>query len=186
MNIEIVSGSARKASLTHRLALFLQKVLSEKTDHTVNIIDVRDWTFDQSNEGVYSSEEKAIDDHKSLAKRMFAADAFILVSPEYNGSFSPHLKNLFDHFPKQVHKSFAIVSGSPGGLGGIRACLQLQLLVSALYGVASPFMLVTPQADKKFSEKGELVDESFQATVDTFVNEFLWLSERMVTKVTTD
>ena len=183
MNIEIVSGSVRKSSITFRLALFLQRVLVEKTDHTVNIIDVRDWKFDQTNEGVYSSVEKAIEDHKPLAKRMFEADAFIMVSPEYNGSYSPYMKNLFDHFPKQVHKAFAIVAGSPGALGGIRACLQMQALVSALYGIASPFMLVTPQVDKKFSEDGTLVDQSFLGTVDTFVSEFLWLAEKMDVKL---
>ena len=179
MNIEIVSGSVRKNRITFRLSLFLQKVISEKTGHRVNIIDARDWTFDQKIEGVYASVERALEEHKPLAERMFSADAFIMVSPEYNGSYSPHLKNLFDHFPKQVHKTFAIATGSPGALGGIRACLQLQALVSALFGIASPFMLVTPQVEKKFNEEGELIDPSFQGTVDTFVSEFLWLAEKM-------
>ena len=35
-----------------------------------------------------------------LAKRILEADAFILITPEYNGSYSPHLKNLLDHFAK--------------------------------------------------------------------------------------
>ena len=179
MNIEIISGSGRQMSITYRLALFLQKVLKEKTDHNVNIIDVRDWNFNLSHDGVYSSPENALAIHKPLAERMFAADAFMMVSPEYNGSYSPFLKNLLDHFPKQVHKPFGIVSGSPGGLGGIRACLQMQALVTALFGIASPFMLVTPQVDKKFNAEGELTDPSFQGTVDTFVSEFLWLAERM-------
>ena len=42
MNVEIISGSPRKDSLSHRVVLFLQKYLSEKTEHNVNIIDVRD------------------------------------------------------------------------------------------------------------------------------------------------
>lgn len=43
MNIEIVSGSPRKESISYRVAVFLQKYLRERTEYTVNIIDVRDW-----------------------------------------------------------------------------------------------------------------------------------------------
>ena len=179
MNIEIVSGSARKSSLTFRLALYLQRILKESTLHKVNIIDVRDWEFSQHQEGVYSSADKAIEIHKPLAERMFAADAFIMVSPEYNGSYSPFLKNLFDHFPKQMHKAFGIVTGSPGAMGGIRASLQMQDLVAALFGIASPYMMITPMVDQKFSVEGELIDKSFQGMADTFISEFLWLAEKM-------
>ena len=179
MNIEIVSGSPRKESVTYRLALFLQKHLKEKTPHNVNVIDVREWNFPTLQEEVYSSVEKTPDPYKPLAERMFAADAFILVSPEYNGSYTPPLKNLFDHFPKQMHKAFGIVTGSPGGLGGVRAALQLQLLILALFGIASPYMMVTPQVDKKFNAEGNLVDLAFGSAVDNFVAEFLWLSEKI-------
>lgn len=182
MNIEIVSGSARKGSLTYRLALFLKKRLSQETQHKINIIDVRDYDFDQTHECVYSSVESTLPIHKPLAEKMFAADAFIMVSPEYNGSYSIFLKNLFDHFPKQLHKPFAIVTGSPGGMGGIRASLQMQSLVLALFGIASPFLLVTPFVDKKFNESGELLDQTFKAPLDTFVHEFLWLAERLDAK----
>ena len=72
---------------------------------------------------------------------MFEADAFILVSPEYNGSYSPAMKNLVDHFPKQHHKPFGIATASPGPLGGIRASQQMQLLVNALFGIASPIFV---------------------------------------------
>lgn len=179
MNIEIVSGSGRTDSITFRLALHLQKALSEKTTHTINILDVREAHFPDLQEGVFSSIENTPEPHKKIAKRMFKADAFILVTPEYNGSYTPMLKNLFDHFPKQLHKPFGIVSGSPGGLGGIRACLQLQLLILALFGIPSPFMLVTPQVDKKFSEDGELIELSFQNAIDNFIAEFLWLAEKL-------
>ena len=89
---------------------------------------------------------------------MFEADAFIMVTPEYNGSYTPALKNLFDHFPKQSRKPFGIVTASPGALGGVRAALQLQTLVYALFGVGSPHMLITPLIDKKFDEHGNLTD----------------------------
>jgi NAD(P)H-dependent FMN reductase len=110
---------------------------------------------------------------------MFAADAFILVTPEYNGSYSAALQNLLDHFPKQSRKAFGLVTGSPGGLAGARASQQLLLLVPALFGIAAPNMLLVPFLDQKFSPEGELIDPAFQKSVDTFTNEFLWLAEAL-------
>lgn len=179
MNIEIVSGSPRQESVTFRIALFLQKYLQENTLHNINIIDVRKWNFPTLQEEVYSSVNNTPDHYKPLAKRMFEANAFIIVTPEYNGSYTTSMKDLFDHFPKQMHKAFGIVTASTGSLGGIRASQQLQLLICALFGIPSPFMLVTPHADKKFDKDGNLIDPAFLNTVHNFVSEFLWLAERM-------
>ena len=156
MNIEIISGSPRKDSLSNRVALFLQKYLTEKTSHTVNIIDVREWNLPLL-QHVFMSVDKTPDAYKPLAERMFAADAYILVTPEYNGSYSPALQNLLDHFPKQAHKAFGIVTASPGAMGGMRSSQQLLLLIPALFGIASPYMLVTPMVDKKFDAQISLL-----------------------------
>ena len=179
MRIEIVSGSPRAASVTHRLVLFLKKYLTEKTEHTANIIDVREWELPLLQEEVYAHNGKAPEALQPLVKRMFEANAFILVTPEYNGSYTSALKNVFDHFPKQNHKAFGIVTASTGSLGGIRASQQMQLLINAIFGIASPYMLITPYIDKKFDADGNLTDPAFQKHIDVFVNEFLWLAENV-------
>lgn len=181
MNIEIISGSPRKGSITHRVALHLQQHLREETQHHVGLLDVREYPLPPIQE-VFSSVEKAPEQFKPLAQRMFAADAFIIVTPEYNGSYSPAMKNMFDHFPKQMHKAFGIVTASDGAMGGMRASQQLQLLVNALFGIGSPYMLVTPQVTKKFDESGKLIDEAFKSNIDTFAHEFIWLAERVAQK----
>jgi NAD(P)H-dependent FMN reductase len=179
MRIEIISGSSRERSLTRRIALHLKEHLEEISDHTIGLIDVRDWKLPPV-QSVFSSCDNTPDEFKPLARRMFAANAIILVSPEYNGSYSSAMKNLIDHFPKQYHKAFAVATGSPGALGGIRAAEQMQSLVNALFGIASPYMLVVPNADKKFDDKGNLLDKTFENSVHNFVTEFLWLAENLV------
>src|ERR1700738_467843 len=109
MRIEIISGSPRKNSTTYRVALYLYERLKKETEHEIGLIDLRDWQL-PTLQTVFSSVENTPDEFKPLAERMFAADSFILISPEYNGSYSPAMKNLLDHFPKQHHKSFAIAS----------------------------------------------------------------------------
>lgn len=178
MNIVIVSGSPRKGSLTNRIALHLQHHLSSKTAHNIQVINLQETEIPPV-QAVWSSLEKAPEQYQSIAKMMFEADAFVLVTPEYNGSYSPAMKNLLDHFPKQHRKPFGIVTGSPGGFGGLRASQQMFPLIAGLSGYACPYMLVVPFTDKKFDETGNLIDPAFQSSVDQFTTEFLYLSEKL-------
>lgn len=179
MRIEIVSGSPRQNSVTHRVALHLYNLLRQKTEHDIGMLEVRNYQLPLL-QRVFGSVEDTPPPFKSLAERMFGADAFILVTPEYNGSYSPAMQNMFDHFPKQHRKVFGLVTASPGALGGMRAAMQLQQFTMALFGVPSPYMLVTPTVDKKFDSDGNLIDQTFQKSIDTFVNEYLWLAEKLV------
>jgi NAD(P)H-dependent FMN reductase len=178
MNIVLVSGSPRTNSITQRVAIYLTNWLKENSDHDIDVINMKDWNV-PAIQSVWVSLDKVPVEFKSLAEKIFNADAIILVSPEYNGGYSPAMKNLLDHFPKQHHKPFGIVTASPGAMGGIRAAQQLLLLVPALFGIASPYMLIVPGVDKKFSPDGDLLDESFQNNVNNFIAEFLWLAEKV-------
>lgn len=178
MNIEIIAGSPRSESVTYRVALFLKNYLNQQPGNNAGILDVREWNLPLL-EDVFTSVEATPEAYKPLSERMFAADAFILVSPEYNGSYTPAMKNLLDHYPKQQHKAFGIVTASPGAMGGMRASQQMQLLVGALFGIFSPYMLIIPGVDRKFDAKGNLLDENFMKQVDLFVKEFLWLAGQL-------
>ena len=181
MIIEILSGSPRGNNITNRIALHLQKQIGLKTVHKANIIDVRENELPLL-QSVFTSVEATPEPYKKVTERMLNADAFILLTPEYNGSYSAALKNLLDHYPKQHHKVFAIATTSTGMLGGIRAALQLQELIFALFGIGSPYMLVTPQVDKKFDTEGNLMVDSFKKNVDLFIREFIWLAEKIAGK----
>ncbi len=176
MKIAIISASPRANSVTHRVAVFLQNYFTLHTEHDVYMIDVRDYEMPHLQD-VWTSVEKTPDQFKPLAEKMFGADAFVMVTPEYNGSYAPAMKLIFDQFPKQSRKTFGIVTASPGAMGGMRATQQMQLLVAALFGILSPYMLVVPGVDKKFDEEGNLTDVGFQKAIDTFAKEFIWLAE---------
>lgn len=182
MKIAILSGSPRTQSLTRRVALHIQQQIQQQSEHEVELIDMKDLEL-PAVQSVWTSIEKVPVALQPMARLVFEADAYILVTPEYNGSYSPALKNFIDHFPKRQHKAFGIVTASPGAMGGVRASQQLLQLVPALFGVASPYMLIVPGVDKKFGTAGELLDESFQANVHNFISEFLWLAQRMTIEI---
>jgi NAD(P)H-dependent FMN reductase len=179
MRIEIISGSPRVNSLTRRVALHLRNWFTQNSGHEIGLIEVKDWNLPPL-QSVFLSMDKTPEEFKPLSQRMFDADAFILVSPEYNGGYSPAMKNLLDHFPKQHHKPFGIVTASPGPMGGIRAAQQMLLLIPGLFGIASPYLLLVPGVDKKLDAEGNLLDQSFQNNIHNFASEFLWLAENIV------
>jgi NAD(P)H-dependent FMN reductase len=179
MRIEIISGSPRPNSITRRVAIHLQRWIEEQTPHEAGIIDMKDWNL-PAVQTVFVSVEKTPEQFRPLSERIFGADAFILLTPEYNGSYSPAMKNLLDHYPKQHHKPFGIATASPGSHGGLRCAQQLLLLVPALFGLASPYLLVVPFVEKKFNADGTLADESFANNVHNFMSEFIWLGERLL------
>jgi NAD(P)H-dependent FMN reductase len=183
MTIEIVSGSPRAASITVRIAKYLQQYIQQHhAEHAVGVIDVREWKLGFL-ETVFNSVDNTPDPYKLLTQRMFAADAFIIVTPEYNGTYTSEIKNLFDHFPKQARKAFGLCTASTGVLGGARGTQSLLLLVPALFGIASPSLLIVPQVDKKFDADNQLIDASFEKQIHTFVTEFLWLGKQLLQQV---
>ncbi len=181
MHITILAGSPRKGSISLRVARHLEVQLKKVKTLQVSLINMQAEHLPPIQE-VWSSAEKAPKEMRTLFEKMEATEGFIVVTPEYNGGYSPTLKNFLDHFPKQVYqrKAWGVVSSSTGAMGGMRAALQLQLLGYGLLAIGSPKMLVTPFADKKFAEDGTLIDESFEAAIKGFLEDYLWLAEKLV------
>lgn len=172
--ILIVSGSPRKESKSARVIKHLSILLDSQKDFKIEILDVRDHPLPVF-ETVFENLESTPDLYKPLAEKIFQSDAYIIVSPEYNGSYTSALQNLFDHFPRQEKKVYAIVTATNGSMGGMRASQQLLLFIMALFGIVSPYMLIIPFVDKKFDESGVLLDETFQPKIEYFLDQFKWL-----------
>ena len=85
-------------------------------------------------------------------REIFAAhDAILVAVPEYNGFFPPLYKNTLDWLSRPApddspdpfaDKSAAVISASPGGLGGMRGLPHAKLLLQNL-GI-----LVLPQSPR--------------------------------------
>lgn len=182
MKITIVSGSPRKESVTVRVAKHLLKFLKEKyPQHEIQLLNLQEneIPFVQK---VWSTINDVPIEHKTTAEKIYSADAFVLVTPEYNGSMSSALRNLFDHFPKQTKKTFGIVTASDGAMGGIRAAVAMQNQICAWFGIPCPQMLVVGNMDKKFDANGNLIDEKYGNNILNFATEFIWLAEAVADK----
>lgn len=183
MNLTIVSASTRIGRQSHRVALGLANYFRNHPNLQITIADLAEYQLPLFEEVIHRHPEPpaAI---VELGKILQQADAFLFVTPEYNGSYTPALKNMVDTYNKTefARKAIGIVTVTSGGLGGMRAAMQMQQLIPALFAYTAPHMLLVPQLAHKFDEEGNLLDENFLKSLDNFSREFLWLAEAVYEK----
>lgn len=109
-----------------------------------------------------------------------AADALVLISPEYHGSYTGVLKNAVDHFWKEFHrKPIGVAATGAGRFGGLNASTEMQQLVLSLGAFPMPYKLLVPFISKVFDAEGNPVSPELEASADTFVQEFLWFARAL-------
>ena len=168
------AGSSRKGSFNKKLVGIAASGAME-AGAKVTVIDLADYPmpiFNQDFESEKGMPEKARD-FKNL---LIAHDGFLIASPEYNSAFSPLLKNVIDWASRSESedepslvayrgKVAAIMSASPGGLGGLRGLVFLRMLLSNIGMIVLPNQQAIPQAYKAFKNNGALADEEQQKSV---------------------
>lgn len=178
MNLTIISSSTRIGRQTHRVALGLEKFLQNIDNLIITLVDLAEYQLPMFEE-VISRHPEPSPAMLQLGKILNQSDAFLFVTPEYNGTYTPALKNMVDSYNKTEfsRKAIGIVTVTTGGMGGIRAAMQMQQLIPALFAFAAPHMLLVSHLTQKFDEDGNLIDENFRKNLDNFTKEFLWLAE---------
>ena len=182
MKALVFAGSVRQGSIHRRLARAVAEQL-ERRGVEVTLADLRDYPMPLY-EGDLEAEEGiplAANQLKQLAKQ---ADAFVIASPEYNGSYPAVLKNAIDWIsrpaPGERHleafsgKLAGIVSASPSPGGGRRVLRQLRELLEMMRVTVIPQELAIPRATEAFDAAGRLVRpediEGLQALVDALAS----------------
>ena len=129
---------------------------------------------------------------RSLRDALAAADGVLMVTPEYNGFPTPLSLNAWDWLSRVpadeggpsglaavAGKPLALLSSSPGPLGGLRALTQLrQFLGGTFQMLVVPTQLAVGRAHEAFDEEGALKDARQQATVVQMVVSLLDLARR--------
>ncbi len=113
MRLMIIAGGMRYPSGSGRAAAFIRQKAGEQIFFDpIDLLDLGQNPLPLWDEGVWQGEEKWRQILTPLRERMQAADAYVLVSPEYNGMASPALKNLSLFFDERTtgHKPALIVA----------------------------------------------------------------------------
>ncbi|KAB1071596.1 NADPH-dependent FMN reductase [Methylobacterium planeticum] len=120
---------------------------------------------------------KVLEDLAGLFRR---ADAFVVVSAEYNHSIPPALSNTLDHFLEEFYwRPSAICCYSAGQFGGVRAAMQLRAMLPEMGMPSIPSLLPIPRIQKALDPEGRPAEERLGQTAERFLDELVWYAEAM-------
>ncbi|MBD2042795.1 NADPH-dependent FMN reductase [Microcoleus sp. FACHB-672] len=142
----------------------------------VTYLDLRDFPMPLY-DGDLEAQEGLPQNALKLKELMMAHQGFLIASPEYNSSFSAVLKNAIDWASRPASpdepmlacfsdKVAAIMSASPGGLGGLRGLVSLRSLLGNIKVIVLPDQVAIPKIHEAFNADGTLKDLQQQASIE--------------------
>ncbi len=178
-NILVLPGSIRLASHNRKLAEEATRLLS-LTDALVTRVDLIDYPLPLY-DGDHESEQGVPQNAVLLAQRIAAQDGLLIVSPEYNHSLPPALKNAIDWAsrvrkvqgrPVQPFKGLVVglASASPGRFGGSRGLEAVRIVLRALGAEVLTQQCCLAQAGSGFDENGRLADDVVRTDLERLID----------------
>lgn len=138
----------------------------------VNLRELRLPLFDEDLERIEGLPEGA----GELKKLMTAHQGFLIACPEYNSSITPALKNAIDWASRPLAgevplacfagKVAAIMSASPGKLGGLRGLVHVRAILSNVKVLVIPDQVAVGEAQNVFNSDGGLKSKDQQKIVE--------------------
>ena len=131
--VQVVVSSVRPGRLCPAVADWVAGVGRAETGLGYALLDLKDWHLPMDDEpGVPAAGDPYEQPHtRAWSDKVAASDAFVIVTPQYNGGIPASLKNAMDHLYKEwADKPVLIVSY--GGHGGAKTGMQLRELCEGL------------------------------------------------------
>ncbi len=175
LDIAVIYGSARGNRQGIKAARFVVRKLRER-GHTATLIDpleaqlpFLDLMYKEFEEG------EAPENMANVARVLDKADAFMIVSAEYNHSEPAALKNLLDHFQSEyLYKPSGIVTYSAGPFGGVRALITLRAILAELGSPSIPSIFPISHVQNAFDDDGNALVEDYERRIGKFLDELEW------------
>ncbi|MFM9369671.1 NADPH-dependent FMN reductase [Streptomyces sp. Da 82-17] len=173
LRVAVILGSDRHGRFGPVIADWLLAHVRGREDLTVDVVDVAEADLPTA---FSPHHEPAVRERLArVAGQIDAADAFVVVTPEYNHSFPAGLKNLIDrHRAEWEAKPVAFVSY--GGIsGGLRAVEQLRLVFAELHAVTVRDTVSFHGAQGHFDDEGNHLDPAGpDAAAKVLLDQLTW------------
>ena len=190
MKLLVFAGSTRQQSFNRRLAS-AAAALARETGAEVSHIELADFNIPMYNADLEARGTPA--DVIRLKALMFEHPAWLVCSPEYNGSYTALLKNTIDWASSPVKadpawtdgfkpftgKVVGMLSASNGALGGLRSQSHLAPLLINLQCWLAPKAFALGRAADAFDANGTLVSEAHRKSVHAVIDQVLWAAGRL-------
>ena len=183
-HILIFPGSQRHDSLNRKLAVWLAQHLIGNV--SIDVLESNSVDFPLFNQDL-ENDPKIIQHIVPVYNRFNLADAIVVVSPEYNGSVSPYVKNTVDWVSRLSRiepneylnpfqeKPLMLASATAGASGGILGLQAARQIFSYLGSVVLAEQLCMPRAHLAWDEENNPSSTEFIEWADHAMNRLLTL-----------
>lgn len=180
VRLAVVIGSNRAGRFGPVVGDWLLSRVRLRADLVVDVIDMAD--NDLPTALAHRPSPDVADRLAKVSPKLADADAFIVITPEYNHSYPASLKSLIDwHFTEWHAKPVALVSY--GGLaGGLRAVEHLRQVFAELHAVTIRETLSFAHARGQFDDEGRLREPGpAQEATERMLDQLVWWAEALRT-----
>ena len=190
MKLLVFAGSTRQQSFNRRLAQVAADAARDAGADTT-LLELSDFDIPMYNADLEARGTPP--DVLRLKRLLWEHPAWIICSPEYNGSYTALLKNTIDWASSPVAgdatwsdgtlafrgKVVGMLSASNGRLGGLRSQSHLAPLLLNLGCWVAPSAYALSGAASAFDEHGALTQAQHQDGVRGVVEQVLWAAQRL-------
>jgi len=180
LTIPVILGTVRSERIGPRVARYLVRAL-EQRGHRPTLVDPLEFALPLLDKMYKEYPAGAAPPVlERLAGVLKPADAYVIVSGEYNHSIPPALSNLLDYFLEVYFwKPSAIACYSPGAFGGVRAAMQLRAMLAEMGMSSIPSLLPFPKVHEALDADGKPSDPRTDKATGRFLDELEWYANAL-------
>lgn len=182
-NIPVILGSVREGRKSEAPAKYIVEKI-KTAGHQTRLVDFKELSlpfYDAPTVPVvYFKSQYPNAEAQKWSEIAKAADAFIIVSPEYNHGYTAVLKNALDWgYLEFEKKPFGLVGVSNGAVGGARMIESLRLVIENFGAVSMRETIMVGPVQNYFDNNGTLIDESLNKKIDGLLASLTWWAEAL-------
>ena len=169
LRLAIIVGSTREGRRGGHVGRWFADVARQRPDLDVDVIDLDGLDLPRRHPRERNAEVRA------FAARVDAADAFVIVTPEYNHSYPASLKQAIDLAKREwFAKPVGFVSYG-GRAGGVLAVEHLRGVFAELHAVTMRDLVALQMIGRQLDEAGELTNpEGPEMAAKTMLDQLAW------------
>ena len=169
----IIEGTVRPKRESIKAAKFVEKIGQTIEDIEVMLVKPEDFNTP------FDGDEEEYKDPK-FTELTAKADAFFIVTPEYNHSYPGSLKRLLDtEYANYKHKPVALAGVSDGQWGGVRAIEAILHPLKTMGMVTLRPDIQFPNIPELFDTEGNIKDPTIEKRVRSLYKELIWMTKTL-------
>jgi len=173
ITLAVLAGTTREQRESIKAARWIAEQARQLPDVDVIFVDPKDFYFPGDGNDPEGKDPR-------YTEIVVKADAFFVVTPEYNHSFPGTLKRMLDSELRLYnHKPVAFAGASNGNWGGVRAVEALVPAVRETGLVVMSWDVYFPYVQDKFNDDGSMKEEyveRYEQNTGKLFDELLWFA----------